>query len=882
MQSHALHSSQQSAISHYEAGLDPIFQREPLLSLHAKHAFETLEKLGAGGMGEVYKVLDKRLGRLAALKLMHPQGQQQLAAQQRFLREAEITARLDHPAIPPVYEAGKTTQGQLYLLMRLIRGRTLKSSIEQAVADESLEEQRRELLQALIRVGEAVAYAHEQGIIHRDLKPENIMLGEFGEVLVLDWGVAKDLNAPEIERQADDILKSVLSKQDLSQAGLTVTGAVVGTPGYMSPQQICGEAVDGRADVFSLGLILVELLTGVQALSADTMNELYARTASGSASLPHDIDGAIAKELNWIAAQALEATLEKRTQSAREFVAQLQCYVNDENLDDYPYSLIERSVRFVRRRPGTLMGLTASLFCLLFLAFLTSLWLNLEREKERSARLSFESKAALEKEAKKRRLAEDLAESAQQVLALFNEARALVRRGAPNDQVVARLELALTISGESETDLLTAAKIYEDIGEWVQAKRLLKDVADKHPPAYDALFSLHTIELKETGQEFFLSSFLKKIVSRAKERGDVNEFTLFVKANELRDQGRFEESLKVFEQIEKFTKTASWVYLNKGRVYRDLESFDKAFACYEKAIELSPRSYFALNGRGNIHVKRGNWEQAFKDYHRAIRLNPDVFLAYYNLGVAFQQRGQLTQALEAYDKALQRDSSDEGTLINRAQIFIELKQYDKALADYERSIKSNPKSVLSYCNRGVLYQKLGRYNEALSDYNKAVQLGPKDAWALFSRAYCRKQMKNFDAAIADYDAAIQLNPKFFEAYHNRGLLNQSQRKHDAALADFDSALQLKPDSKAVIFNRALLLKVMGRLEEALSGLNEYMKADLNYAYAYYHRGLIYQQLKNRRAALTDLKAFLRLMPRGPSTAKVQTLIAQLKSQLSQD
>ncbi|MDF1666387.1 MAG: serine/threonine-protein kinase, partial [Planctomycetota bacterium] len=194
--------------------------RDPWFEPHSEWLWERREKLGEGGMGSIWRVRDRRLGRDGALKLLLAESDEN--ALERFLREAKITARLDHPSIPPIYEAGKTASGQHYIVMKVIEGQTLRERIEE-VHKKGIghPDEIRELLRALVKVGEGVSYAHSQGIIHRDLKPENVMIGRFGEVLVLDWGIAKDTNDSDADK-ADQILKSVISKQELSQAGLTV------------------------------------------------------------------------------------------------------------------------------------------------------------------------------------------------------------------------------------------------------------------------------------------------------------------------------------------------------------------------------------------------------------------------------------------------------------------------------------------------------------------------------------------------------------------------------------------------------------------------------------------------------------------------------------
>jgi WD40 repeat protein len=208
--------------------------------------YEILGEHGRGGLGRVSRAHDRELGRDIAIKELISRGH---LGEVRFLREALITARLEHPGIVPVYEAGRWADGTPFYAMKLVSGRPLRDLI----AERKTVDERIGLLHHAIAVADAIAYAHGRGIIHRDLKPANVIVGEFGETVVIDWGLAKDLTAaaepavgggPFRERRDD---------------GLTSAGAVLGTPAYMAPEQERGEPVDQRADVFAIGAMLWEL-----------------------------------------------------------------------------------------------------------------------------------------------------------------------------------------------------------------------------------------------------------------------------------------------------------------------------------------------------------------------------------------------------------------------------------------------------------------------------------------------------------------------------------------------------------------------------------------------------------------------------------------------
>ncbi|MEJ7604600.1 MAG: serine/threonine-protein kinase, partial [Kofleriaceae bacterium] len=216
----------------------PLQKRDP-------DRYEILGEHGRGGLGTVLRANDKELGRHVAIKELIKRGD---VGEVRFLREAMITARLEHPGIVPVHEAGQWPDGTPFYVMKLVAGRSLK----QLIASTNSVDERLRLLDHVIAVAEAVAYAHKRDIIHRDLKPANVIVGDFGETVVIDWGLAKDLS------EADDQIEGGPFRTP-AQGDLTETGSVLGTPSYMAPEQWRGERVDHRADVFAIGAMLWEL-----------------------------------------------------------------------------------------------------------------------------------------------------------------------------------------------------------------------------------------------------------------------------------------------------------------------------------------------------------------------------------------------------------------------------------------------------------------------------------------------------------------------------------------------------------------------------------------------------------------------------------------------
>jgi serine/threonine protein kinase len=231
-----------------------------------EHCYDITGELARGGLGRILRARDRRLDRPVALKQVLDSAPVDVA---RFVREALITARLQHPAIVPVYEAGRFASGEPFYAMKLVSGRSLKEVIQGTAR---LEE-RLALLPHVLAVADAMAYAHSHRIIHRDLKPSNVLVGPFGETVVIDWGLAKDLRAPPVEEAASPTDAALAELPDQ----LTTAGVIVGTPQYMPPEQARGEPVDERADVYALGAMLYYTLTGAMPYEGESAGSVLAR-----------------------------------------------------------------------------------------------------------------------------------------------------------------------------------------------------------------------------------------------------------------------------------------------------------------------------------------------------------------------------------------------------------------------------------------------------------------------------------------------------------------------------------------------------------------------------------------------------------------------------
>ena len=303
--------------------------------------YTLLRFVACGGMGSVWLAEDTVLKRRVALKVLD------LAAPAddldvRLLREARILAGLEHPGVVPVHDAGTLEDGRAFCCMKYVEGQTLA----QHIATLNLPDR----LRLLERIAEPLDFAHARGFIHRDLKPDNVMIGAFGEVLVMDWGLAR-IGVTSLEAGETETATAVQPTQNSLR--VTGQGSVLGTRGYMSPEQARGEIeVDHRTDIFSLGAILTFMLTG------SAPGELPA--ASGSVPRP----------LRAICEKAMAADPNARYQSAREMTADITHYLNGEPVSAYPEGLLERSGRvFARHRTAVVLVAVYLIMRVLFILF---------------------------------------------------------------------------------------------------------------------------------------------------------------------------------------------------------------------------------------------------------------------------------------------------------------------------------------------------------------------------------------------------------------------------------------------------------------------------------------------------------------------------------
>jgi len=362
--------------------------------------FEVLDELARGGLGRVFRARDPRTNRIVAIKeVLRPQPDIIV----RFAREALVTANLQHPAIVPVYEVGRWETGEPFYAMKLVQGRTLDDLITEAKTLDA----RMALVPHLIDVADALAYAHSERVIHRDLKPANVLVGAYGETVVIDWGLAKNLATGE---ENDTLPHATTIPPDNAQ---TVIGSVVGTPAYMPPEQALGEKVDEHADVYAIGAILYHVLAGVRPYrAARTIDELLEMVTT---SAPQPIDELVddaPPELVAIVEKAMARRPQDRYATAQGLALDLRAFQAGKLVAAHRYTSWQLARRWVSQHKGMVLTASVALGVLVAIAAVGVWRIAKERDLARGERVEAQRQRGIAE----MRVADSLEELARQAL----------------------------------------------------------------------------------------------------------------------------------------------------------------------------------------------------------------------------------------------------------------------------------------------------------------------------------------------------------------------------------------------------------------------------------------------------------------------------------
>ncbi len=652
---------------------NPIPVSSPSLSperVGGSKRFELVRPHAGGGLGIVSVARDRELNREVALKEIRPRHADDFNSRARFLLEAEVTGGLEHPGIVPVYSLGSYEDGRPYYAMRFIRGETLRSAIERFhksddnQASYHVGERRLELIQLLKRFidcCDALGYAHSRRVIHRDIKPDNIMLGPYGETLVVDWGLAKAIDAPESPTRLPENPLRPISGGSTTP---TVAGSAMGTPAFMSPEQAEGDLdrIGPSSDIYSLGATLYNLLTGELPFQESTLHMMLVKVGSGEFPPPRSIRPEVPAALEAICLKAMALKPEERYLSCQEFAGDLARWIADEPISCFQEPLLSRLRRWGKRHRTLVTGVAVSLS--VGVVGLTLATVLLERERSQTA---FERDRATENE----QLALDEKERADQ-----ERDRALqAKERADREEVIAQKNFQMA---NDAVDTLLSEVATIDLVDDPRMERIRRNLLTKALNYY-----LVFLQQEETPK-------IRRETGRAHQRvGDIQELLGNDEIAEAayRDAIAIQESL-VNEAPDDLFSRADLAKTQEqlGILLKKRNRFDDAKALLEAAVD--------------------SRENALADDPEEPSRQRDLASATYQLGALLARTVGNDQPAEArYETAI-----DLQRQVLRA--FREPLTLQEAQRELARFLNNN----------GLLLQRQGRTEEAAESFDEAIRL----------------------------------------------------------------------------------------------------------------------------------------------------------------
>jgi eukaryotic-like serine/threonine-protein kinase len=666
--------------------------------------YRILEKLGAGGMGVVYKAQDTRLDRFVALKFLPDNAAQDAHALERFRREAHAASALNHPGICTIYDIGD--QGhQPFIAMEFIDGETLSHHIHGTPLPTE------EILELGIQIADALDVAHGEGIIHRDIKPSNVFVTRRGQAKVLDFGLAKLIPKDLSQQSTVDSGSAGSAPSRGSQEPISMVGVISGTPSYMSPEQIRGDDLDPRTDIFALGLLLYEMATGQKAFSGRTAGAVIEALLTKTPNPVHILNPQIPVRLEEIINKCLEKDRDLRYAGAAAVRNELQMLKRETESGTAtitrPIIIQAPPATVPPKRIGTKMIAAAAV--LLLAATAVGAWIYSNRRVHALGQMDtlvladFNNKTgdAIFDETLRQGLAAQLQQSP--FLSLVSEQRiqeTLRLMGRPSDG-----KIPVNIAG--------------DLCQRVGSKAYLSG-------SIAAMGSQYVIGVNAVNCQ--TGEYLARLQSTANGKENVLK-ALGEVSTELREN--LGESLKTVKKLDTPIEQATTP---------SLEAL-QAYGMGRKALMIN-----------------GDYTAAVPLFKRSIQLDPKFAMAYASLGTAYNNLGEKTLSAENTAKSFalrEKVSEWEKFYIESHYYHFGNGDLEKARETYELWSKIYPREEVAVLNLGVLYQALGQYEKAVQQFRDALRLAPSSGLDWGNLVFANINLKRLKEARSIADEALQ-------------------------------------------------------------------------------------------------------------------------------
>ena len=787
-------------------------------------------QLGVGGMGQVYLADDQMLKRAVAIKRMAPKWQFEERDRERFLKEAQRASALNHPNIAAIYDVLED-KGEILLVMEYIEGVTLRQRMTEPISIE-------EFLDVAIQCTEGLGAAHERRIVHSDIKPENIMLTPAKRVKILDFGVAKRL-AHSDPNEATETLASM-------------TASLSGTPAYMAPEVLMQKPYDGRADLFSLGLVFYEMLGGPQPFRSDNFAGTVARVLHADVPPLSEINRKVPAPLPGLVARMLMKDPQARYASATAVLADLR------TIQHGGTPVAKQMVKRTRAERTIQWVIATIVIAALLIAYrpMRRLWKYQGKNTVATAQALPQTEIlavlpfpAIDGNPKLTALGQGLVETVSAKLGRLTEDRALEVIPARNLQ-----ERSATTLADARRQFGANLGLFvtlEESGELIRVSYSLRDAESGRVVGGDSM----TVP---AGDAFAVED-------------DVAQGT--VKALQLKLRPEEQAALNVHGT----DHAAAYKYYLQARGYLldyvKTENVENAIVMVREALKLDPNFGMAKAALGEAYwrmywlskqnqwtelakrecdsaVKLGNagaaghaclglvndgtghYREAAAEFQRAIDLEPTNEDAYIGLALAFEHRGAINEAEKAYQRAIDSHPNSRYSYNSLGTFYLRRNEYEKALHMFQKVIELAPEGYGAYVNLGATYSNMGRYAEAIEPLKRSIVIRSSySAYVNLGTAYFG--LNKFADAVAAYEEAIKLNPRQYVTWGNLADARYYSGQKKEAMPAYRKAVQLaseelkvNPHDPDVLSSIASYYSVLGDREHALL----YLEQALEYGY----------------------------------------------------
>jgi len=704
--------------------------------------YEIIEELGRGGMGNVYRVLDNKINEEVALKLIKPVIAADKKTIERFRNELKFARKITHKNVCRMYDLNEEKE-TLYITMEYVPGEDLKSMIRM-MGQLSVGK----AISIAKQVCEGLAEAHHLGVVHRDLKPRNIMIDKEGNSRIMDFGIARSLKTK----------------------GITGTGVIVGTPEYMSPEQAEGKEVDQRSDIYSLGVILFEMMTGRVPFEGDTSLSIALKHKTEIPPDPREFNTQIPVDLSRLILRCMEKDKEKRYQGSEEFFSELSKI--EEKIPSKEKVIPKRKPRVEIRRKRFQSFLLPGILFVAVIVVLVYLFLGRIMQ---TGEMKWRNSIAVLP-------VEDL--SLQRDREYFCEGM--------TDAIITKLRIIIpelkVIPKRSVMRYKNSDKDIKEIGKELQVATILEASLQIEN---NTIRMTTNLSRTEDGSLLWSKVYTGTLKSFFEVQDEISKDI----ANPLKV--RFERERFKAAKTREPTNVRAYEYYLTGKHFIEKKYFEDG--------------------------KKEDFEYGMRMYEKAAKIDPDFALVYWGLGNAYESRynreeieEDLDLMQENYLKAYKIDPDLAETNLGLGWLYFYRKDWDEAYKFYKRAFELDPNNSQINYDIGSFFRSIGLYKKAIKYYARSIELDPLyiSSYLLFAR--CSMHIGEFEEGADRLREAIKIDPDDFRPhyYYVRQLV--MMKKHDDAEREVAIAEKIETDISRIQFLHAWIFAAKGEKEKALS------------------------------------------------------------------